>query len=89
MSWRTFVRYWMPGLICLAGFAAMIFGPEESRAEGGGAILAAGLSIYLINILFRVGVSGDREREDEQKARDFYTEHGHWPDDHPPTGGPA
>ena len=41
MSGRTFVRYWMPALICLLGILAMIFGPEESRAEGGGAIFAA------------------------------------------------
>ena len=86
MSWRTFVRYWLPGLICLAGILAMIFGPQESRAEGGGAILAAGLSIYLINVLFRVGVSGDRDRDQEEDARRFYVEHGFWPDDRPPTG---
>ena len=86
MSWRTFIRYWMPGLICLAGILAMIFGPEESRAEGGGAIFAAGLSIYLVNILFRVGASGDRERDDEQQARDFYGKHGFWPDERPPSG---
>lgn len=87
MNRRQFVRYWLPGIVCVAGILAMLLGPNESRAEGGGAILGAGLSIYLINILFRVGASGDRDRAKEQSARDFYAEHGFWPDEQPPKPG--
>lgn len=84
MRARTFVRYWLPGIVCLAGIAAMLFGPEESRYEGGAAILGAGLSIYLLNILFRIGAEGDRDRDREQDAREFYDRHGFWPDEQPP-----
>jgi hypothetical protein len=83
--WRPFVRYWLPGLVCLAGILAMILGPDESKTEGGAAILGAGLSIYLINFLFRIGASSDRERSEEQEARDFFEAHGFWPDEQPPT----
>ena len=44
------------------------------------------LFLLLINFLFRLGVSGDREREQEERARGCFDEHGVWPDevDHPP-----
>jgi hypothetical protein len=31
-------------------------------------------------------VHGDRERDAEDAARDFYARHGHWPDEAPPQG---
>jgi len=37
--------------------------------------------VWLINALYRFGVSGDREREDEDRARTFFDEHGYWPDE--------
>ncbi len=83
-----FVRYWLPALVCLAGVAAMILGPVESRTEGGAAIVGAGLAIYLINVLFRIGATGDLERGDEQDARDYYLQHGFWPDERPPAEPP-
>jgi hypothetical protein len=47
--------------------------------------------VWLINALYRFGVHGDRERDDEDRARTFFDEHGYWPDEDPPpphrTGG--
>lgn len=60
-----------------------------SGAEGGGLLVAAGLSVWLINALYRLGVRGDRERDDEDRARTFFDEHGYWPDDHPPPPNPT
>ncbi len=37
--------------------------------------------MLLINLLFRLGVSGDREREREEEARRYLDEHGVWPDE--------
>jgi hypothetical protein len=84
LTWRSFVRYWGPGIVCIGGLVAMWLGPKDGGVEGGAAILGAGLSIFLLNFLFRLGASGDRERGDEQQARDFYAEHGFWPDEQPP-----
>ena len=39
--------------------------------------------IGLIAALIWVARSGSGEREDEEAARDFFTRHGHWPDEPP------
>jgi hypothetical protein len=46
--------------------------------------VGSGLSVLLVNFLFRLGVSGDREREREEQARRYFDEHGVWPDDPKP-----
>jgi hypothetical protein len=45
--------------------------------------LGAGISVALINVLFRYGAKGDADREAEAAARDFFSTHGHWPDEQP------
>lgn len=79
---RLFVRYGLPALIVIAGAIAMaVVGPDDERYVGGGAIIGAGLAVALINFFFRMGVSGDRDREAEEEARRYFDSHGHWPDE--------
>ncbi|UTI64898.1 hypothetical protein NBH00_01515 [Paraconexibacter antarcticus] len=75
------IRYVLPAVVTVVGIALMAFGGGEDGLEGGAAVVGAGLSIWLINFLWRVGVSGDRERDDEHRARAYFDEHGRWPDD--------
>jgi hypothetical protein len=49
-------------------------------------LVGSGLSVSLLNLLFRLGVSGDRTRDDEERAREFFSQHGYWPDEHPDHG---
>ena len=80
-----FVRVWLPLLIIAGGVVAIVAtGGSLSGWEGGVAIIAAGISVWLLNVIFRVGVQGERERDAEDAAREFYAEHGHWPDEAPP-----
>ena len=60
---------------------AIALGPEEYRWEGGLGIIGAGLAIWLINVLFRIGASGDSERDAEDAAREYFDRHGRWPDE--------
>ena len=79
----TFIRIWLPVIICLGGIAALIIEPNINGLEGAAMIVGAGLSVWLFNWLFRVGVAGDRERDEEDAARAFFDRHGVWPDEVP------
>jgi hypothetical protein len=78
---KQFVRVWLPAIVVLAGVLVMILRRDSSGALGGAGIIGAGLSIWLLNFLFRIGVSGDRERDQEDAARAYFDRHGRWPDD--------
>jgi hypothetical protein len=70
-------------VLVLAGFIALLVGSGWRRYDGFALFVGAGLSVALLNVLFRIGASGDREREDEERAREFLSEHGYWPDEAP------
>jgi hypothetical protein len=76
-----FVRYGLPVLLVFAGFVLLFAAPESSRYEGFSMCVGAGLALLLLNVLFRIGATGDREREREAAAREYMAEHGHWPDE--------
>ena len=73
------VRYILPATVVLVGLVFMALG-GETDLEGGAAVVSAGLAIYFLNWLFRAGASGDRERDAEDAARDYFGRHGRWPD---------
>jgi hypothetical protein len=75
----AFVRYVLPGVVVIAGLVVMSLG-GESDLEGGAGIVGAGLAIFFLNWLFRAGASGEREREAEEAAREYFDSHGRWPD---------
>jgi hypothetical protein len=79
------VRYGLPAVLVLAGFAVLFAVDGTVRFDGFAMLVGAGLSVALLNGLFRFGATGDREREDEDRAREFFSEHGRWPDEAPPT----
>jgi hypothetical protein len=85
MTRIKFVRTWLPVGIIAAGFIlAAVTGFSEFGLEGGALLVAAGLSVWLINFLYRVGVSGERDRDAEDRARAYFAEHGRWPDEDRP-----
>ena len=73
------LRYVLPALVVLSGLVAMAFGTDVSL-EGGAGLVSAGLAIWFINWLFRIGAAGDAERDDEERAREYFDRHGRWPD---------
>ncbi len=73
------LRYVLPGAVVVGGLVVMAFG-SESDLEGGAGIVSAGLAIFFVNWLYRIGVTGDREREREDAAREHFNRHGRWPD---------
>ncbi len=76
--WLGAIRYGLPATIVIAGLVVMALG-SEVELEGGAGLVSAGLAIYFLNWLFRIGVTGDRERRREDAARDYFDRHGRWP----------
>ena len=76
----TFVRYGIPALLVLAGVVCLFVAPSGSKGEGFALFTGAGLSVLLLNVLYRIGVEGDKERDREEEAREYFDKHGHWPD---------
>jgi hypothetical protein len=81
MTVLRIVRYGLPAGLIVAGFVLLFAAPNSTRYEGFAMCLGAGLALFLLNWLFRLGATGDREREQEDAAREYLAEHGHWPDE--------
>jgi hypothetical protein len=76
------VRYLLPLGIFLLGVALLVAdGGGTTGLEGFFMATGAALSVLLLNWLFRLGAQGDRERADEEAAREHFARHGRWPDD--------
>ena len=75
------IRYVLPAVIALVGLAVLIFDQSLIGLEGFALFIGAAGSILLLNVLHRIGVSGDAERDREEAARTYFDEHGRWPDD--------
>jgi hypothetical protein len=79
----SFVRYGIPSLFVLAGVVVAIWNPDGVGLEAWSLFTGAGLAVLLLNVLHRMGVEGDADRDKEAKARAYFDRHGHWPDQRP------
>jgi hypothetical protein len=73
----AFVRYGIPLALLVAG--VVVAGTSGSVAAGA-LFISAASAVLLLNVLYRIGVQGDRERDREEEARRYFDEHGRWPD---------
>jgi hypothetical protein len=69
----------MPALIVLSGILLAAIGQRESAYEVGALLVSAGVSVALLNLLYRVGVRGDNDRGTEEQAREHFDRTGQWP----------
>jgi hypothetical protein len=75
------VRYGIPAAMIAGGIVLAIVGSGDQGIEGFAMAVGGGLSVFLLNALYRVGVQGEAEREREDEARAYYAKHGKWPDE--------
>jgi hypothetical protein len=75
------LRYGIGAVMVVAGIVMLIVNPGGFGVDGFAMAAGGGLSVLLINFLYRLGVSGDREREEEERARAYFDEHGDWPEE--------
>jgi hypothetical protein len=78
------VRFWMPLTITAIGVLLILVGfirDDINWVESGCVMTGAGLSVWLLNFLYLVSVRGEKDRDRELEARDYFTQHGRWPDE--------
>jgi len=77
----VWVRYGLPAALAVMGVLMLVFGSATNRWDGFFMAIGAALSILFLNVLFRAGAKGDEERASEEAAREYFAQHGHWPDE--------
>jgi len=65
----SLVRIWLPAAIALAGVLLVVLGGEVARGAGV-VLIGSALLVVLANVLMRLGLQSEREREEEQRRRD-------------------
>jgi hypothetical protein len=73
------IRYGIPAVLLIAGVIVSATAGNVGLAAGA-LFFSAGSAVLLLNVLYRIGVQGDKERDREEAARRYFDQHGHWPD---------
>ena len=71
------VRYGLPLAMVIAGVVALGMGDEE--AGFGVVLIGSAAIVLLINVLFRLSIRSNKERDEEERARERYEREGRWP----------
>ena len=75
-------RVWLPLAIAVAGIVAIVVGHGSTTlAAAGVVLLGTALMVWMINWMFRLSLESNKEREQEERAREYFDEHGRWPDE--------
>jgi hypothetical protein len=72
------LRYGLPAALLLAGVVSLFVVDASAKLDALAMFTGAGLSVLLLNVLFRWGVKGDEERVREEDAREYFSEHSEW-----------
>jgi lysylphosphatidylglycerol synthetase-like protein (DUF2156 family) len=65
----------------VVGIAVGHASPDSIWAAAGVSLVIVALSVWMINWMYRMSVESNREREREERAREFFDRHGRWPDE--------
>jgi len=85
-----FTRLWLPVAIGGLGVALIVIGhgtysqlanTHSIETAGGVAMLIVAVTVWMINWLYRLGVSSNADRDEEERARQYFDRTGRWPED--------
>jgi ABC-type transport system involved in cytochrome bd biosynthesis fused ATPase/permease subunit len=74
-------RVWIPVAIAVVGIVAIVIGggQDDIIAGAGVSLVIAALIVWMVNWMYRMSVQSNRDREDEERAREYFDVHGRWP----------
>jgi hypothetical protein len=66
--------------LTLVGLVLAVIGHGKTNlAAAGVCLILVALTVWLINLLYRLSVSSNRDRDREEEAREYFDRYGHWP----------
>jgi hypothetical protein len=75
-------RLWLPVGIAVVGLVAIVLGHGRTTLAGAGVgLLLVALTVWMINWMYRLSIDSNRDREREERAREYFDRHGRWPDE--------
>lgn len=73
-------RVWLPVGLTLVGLVLAVIGHGKTNlAAAGVCLILVALTVWLINLLYRLSISSNRDRDREEEAREYFDRYGHWP----------
>jgi protein-S-isoprenylcysteine O-methyltransferase Ste14 len=88
-----FTRFWLPGAIAVFGVVLIVLGhaaysystsAHSLESATGVALLIVAVIVWMINWMYRLSISSNIEREEEEQAREHFDRTGRWPEDEDP-----
>jgi drug/metabolite transporter (DMT)-like permease len=74
------IRIWLPLAIAVAGLVLLVVGGDAAQGAGIVLIGVAAL-VVLANVLMRLALSSERDREREEARRQYFSRRGRWPNE--------
>ena len=88
--WLAATRTWLPLAIAVAGVVLIVIGhgsysnlanTHSLESAAGVSLLIVALIVWMLNWLYRLSIRSNEEREDEERAREYFDRTGRWPDE--------
>jgi hypothetical protein len=82
------VRVGLPALVAAGGLILIVAGHGTGVRWLGIALIGTALLVVIANVLMRLGIASQADRDEELRARQYFSRTGHWPDEDPPAAEP-
>jgi high-affinity Fe2+/Pb2+ permease len=77
----SLTRVWLPVALVVVGIVLIVLGGDSALGATGVGMLIIAVIVWMVNWMFRMSVESNRDREREEAAREYFDEHGRWPDE--------
>lgn len=76
------LRYGLPIATAVAGIVIIVVGSGEIATTAGVVVIGVAFMVFIANVLARLTISSQDDRDREQEARETFIREGHWPSAH-------